>query len=113
MSEELLDENQTEFEEPMTTDELIANLTQDVILDADPNDLAADFIDEFVLLDRPEASQILAMVEMPGDKLVEMMRGLLEHSYQLQLQALESHGLRYFENLKAAVKTQMTELAEG
>ena len=108
------DENQSELEEPMTTDELLINLTQDLILDNDPNDLASDFIDEFVLRgDRPETSQILAMLDLPTENLVEMMQGLLEQSYQTQLQALDNHGVRYFENLKAAVKTQMTELAEG
>ncbi len=109
---EVLDENQTEIDEPMTTDELLLRLTQDLILDNDPNDLASDFINEFVLPDRPESTQVLGMLDLPTEYLIEMMRGLLEQSYQTQLQAVDNHGIRYFENLKAAVKTQMTELTE-
>ncbi len=109
------DENSEVQEEikPMTPDELLANLTQDLILDNDPNDLASEFVDEFVLRgDRPETSQILTMLEMPTENLVEMFKGLLGQGYQTQLQAVDNHGVRYFENLKAAVKSQMLELSE-
>ncbi len=112
MSDENLSEVQEEID-PMTPDELQANLIQDLILDNDPNDLASEFIDEFVLRgDRPETSQILMMLEMPTENLVEMMKGLLGQGYQTQLQAVDAHGVRYFENLKAAVKAQMLDLAE-
>lgn len=112
MSEEILDEVQTEIEEPMTNEELIANLVQDAVLNADANNIATEFIDEFVLRDRPEAAQILTMLEMPTESIVEMFKGLLEKSFQTQIQAVDAHGLRYFENLKAAVKAQMLEIVE-
>jgi hypothetical protein len=112
MSAENLSGVQEETDEPMTPDELLANLTQDLILNNNPNDLASEFVENFVCRDRPETSQILAMLEMPTENLVEMMKGLLGQGYQTQLQAVDNHGVRYFENLKAAVKAQMLELAE-
>jgi hypothetical protein len=114
MSDENLSEVQEEIDEPpMTPDELLANLMQDLILDNEPNDLAREFVDEFVCCgDRPETPQILAMLEMPTESLIGMMKGFLETSYQRQLQAVDNHGVRYFENLKAAVKAQMLEVAE-
>jgi hypothetical protein len=112
MSEENLNEIPEEIDEPMSANELFANLTQDAVLNADVNNVATEFIDEFVLRDRPEeTSQILAMLEMPAENLVQMFKDLLGQSYQTQLQAVDNHGLQYFENLKAAVKAQMLELA--
>ncbi len=114
LDEEILDENQTEIDEPMPFAELLSNLVQDAVLNNDPNDLACEFIDEFVLREnRPETQEILAMLEMPADSLVSMLKGFIERSYIAQLQAIDNHGLQYFEGLKTAVKKQMTELAEG
>lgn len=112
MSEENSNEIPEEIDEPMSANELLANLTQDLVLDNDPNDLAMEFVDEFVLRDRPETPQILAMLEMPTENLVEMMKGLLGQAYETQLQAVDNNGVRYFENLKTAVKKQMLELAK-
>jgi hypothetical protein len=111
MSEEKL--NEIEIDDPMSPNDLLANLTQDLILNADANNVATEFMDEFVLRDRPEeTSQILVMLEMPAESLAEMMKGVLGQAYQTQLQAVDNNGVRYFENLKAAVKKQMLELAE-
>jgi hypothetical protein len=113
MSEENLDENPEEIDEPMSPNELLMNIIQDLVVNANPNDVGTEFIAEFVLQgERPETAQILQMLDLPAETLVEMMQGVLEQSYQTQLQALNTHGATYFEGLKAAVKTQMTELAE-
>ena len=112
MSEEILDDAQTELDEPMTVDELLANAMQDLLLDNEPDDLASEFIDEFVLRDRPETPQILAMFDLPTESLVEMFRSIIEQSYQTQMEAVSERGHKYLESVKAAVKKQLTELAE-
>jgi hypothetical protein len=111
LNDEILEENQTDFAAPRTIDEFIVVLSQDVILNHNPNELASEFIKDFVKIGRPEAAQVLAMLETPAEGLLVMMKGLLERSFIAQVQAVDTFGLQYFENLKAAVKTEM-ELAE-
>ncbi len=113
MVDENLTESQEELDDPMSADELLINLMQDLLFENDANDLATDFIDEFVLRDRPETPQILAMFEMPSESLVEMLKGVCEQSHQTQIQALNERGIQYLENLKTAVRTLMTEIAES
>ncbi len=113
MSEKDLEADEVAIETPMDANELMVNFLKDIVLNEDPNLLASDFIDEFVLQDKPETSQILAMFEIPTENLIEMVKGLIEESYQMQIQSVNNHGFQYLEGLKAAVKTQMTEIAEG
>ena len=111
MSEEILDEIE-EVEEPMSANELLANLLKDLVLNEEPDILATDFVEEFVIPGRPEASQILTVLEMPTENLIETVKGLIAESFQAQNQAVDDHGIQYLDGLKAAVRAQMTELAE-
>ena len=111
MSEKILDATEDD-ETPMSADEAFANLLQDIVLNEDPKLFAGDFIEEFVLQERPETSQILAMLEMPTENLIEMVKQIIEQGYQAQNQAVDKHGFNYLEGLKAEVRAQMTEIAE-
>jgi hypothetical protein len=104
---------QPEVEDPMTADELLSHLLEDLVLDSPPTDLANEFIDEFVLRgDRPETPQILAMLDAPTDTLVEIVKSMVENSYLRQLQIIDERGHSFLDGLKSAVKTQMLELAQ-
>lgn len=111
MSDKILDEPVLEDSAPITPDELIANLMQDITLDNSPADIADDFLNDFVLQDRPETTQILAMLETPSETLVELLKGIVGQSYQVQIAALNSRGEIFLDNLKAEVTSRMTELA--
>jgi hypothetical protein len=111
MSEKILDVTE-EAEEPTSADEFTAKFLQDLILNEDPDILASDFIDEFVLTGRPEAAQILGLIEMPTENLIGLVKELVVQGYHAQNQAIDNHGVQYLDGLKAAVRAQMTELAE-
>jgi hypothetical protein len=102
-----------EVEEPMTADELLIHLLEDLVADSDPADLATEFVENFVLRDRPETPQFLAMLNAPPETLVEMVKTIIEQSYQAQLQAVDERGYRFLEGLRVAVKKQMLKLADG
>jgi hypothetical protein len=101
-----------EVEEPMTADELVVLLLEDLVTDSDPANLATEFIDEFVLRgDRPETSAILAMLDAPSESVVETIKTIIEQGYQAQLRAVDERGYRFLEGLKVEVKAQMQKLA--
>jgi hypothetical protein len=102
-----------EVEEPMTPDDLIINLLQDLVSGISPANLATDFIDNFVLgEERPETSQILEMFDLPAETLVEMVKTIIETSYAAQIQAVNERGHEFLEGLKTEVKARMRKLAE-
>ena len=98
--------------EAITPDELILNLLQDLAAGNPPDDLAAEFVEEFVVHDRPEAAQILQMFDTPSQTIVEILKGIIGQSYQVQMEALEQRGTEFIDGLKFAVRTKMNELAE-
>jgi hypothetical protein len=100
-----------EVEEPMTADELLIHLLEDIVTDSKPDNLATEFVENFVLLDRPETPQFLAMLDAPPETLVEMVKTIIEQGYQAQIQAVDERGYRFLEGLKAEVKAQMLKLA--
>ena len=110
MSDKILDETILD-DEPLSAEALLRNLLEDVIADNSAEEIASEFVDEFVLRDRPETSHILAMLETPSEALVEFLKGLVAQSYQVQLQALDARGVRFANELKAAVRERMTALA--
>ena len=63
MSDKISDEVIIEESEPITPDELIAHLIQDIGADNSPDELAAEFVDGFVLQPRPETGQMLSLLE--------------------------------------------------
>jgi hypothetical protein len=104
---------QTEVDEPMTADELLSHLLEDLVLDNQPTDLANEFIDEFVLRgDRPETPQILAMLDAPTETLIGMVKTMVERSYLAQLQIIDERGHSFLDGLRSEVKSQMLELAQ-
>lgn len=112
MSKDVLEESiVTEAAEPITPDELIAHLVQDIVAGSSPDELADEFIDSFILQDRAETGQILSLLEMPSESLVGMLKGVVGQSYQASVAALDSGGVKFLEGLKAEVKKRMTELA--
>ncbi len=109
------EETQTEVlevEEPMTADELLIHLLEDLVTDSDPANLGTEFVENFVLRERNETPQVLAMLDAPTESLVEMVKAIIERSYQAQLQAVDERGYKFLEGLRLAVKKQMLELAE-
>ena len=111
MSNEVTDEIK-EDETPQTAEEFTGMFLHDLVLNEDPNILASEFIENFILKERPETSQVLTMLEMPTENLVQMVKHLIQQANQAQNEAVDNHGLEYLEGLKTAVRTQMTELAE-
>ncbi len=97
--------------EPRPADEWIHVALSDLVLNNSPSDLVGEFIDDFILIDRPETPQILQMLEMPTANLIELLRGLMAQGYQTQITALDGHGASFIENLKAELKKQLTELS--
>ena len=112
MNNEISEESEVAIETPLTAEELMASFLQDLVLNNDPNLLANDFINEFVLTDRPETTQILAMLEMPIESLMDMVKQIIEQGYQTQQECLANHGIFYLEGLKAAIRERMTTLAQ-
>ena len=111
MSDTILSEDLVTESEPLTPDALIANLLQDLITDSGPDDIASEFIDEFVVRDREETAQILAMLETPSETLIELLKGIVGQGYQAQIAALDGRGVQFINGLKFAVKEKMTALA--
>jgi hypothetical protein len=103
---------QTEVDEPMTADELLSHLLEDLVLNNEPTDLANEFIDEFVLRERLETPQILAMFDAPTETLVGLVKTMVERSYLAQLQIIDERGHSFLDGLKSEVKNQMLELAQ-
>jgi superfamily II RNA helicase len=102
---------QPEVDEPMTADELLSHLLEDLILDNEPADLASEFVENFVLRERDETPAILAMFDAPTETLLEMVKTIVEQSYLAQLQIIDERGSKFLESLKAGVKAQMIELS--
>ena len=111
MSDKILNEDVLTESEPPSAEGLVTNLLQDLIADCEPDDIATEFIDGFVLQDREETSQILAMLETPSEALVEVLKGIVGQGYQVQIAALDERGVEFINGLKFAVKEKMTALA--
>ena len=97
--------------ELITPDELIITLLQDLVTGNAPDDLASEFVEDFVMQDRPEATQVLQMFDTPSAMIVEILKGVIGQSYQVQMEALETRGEDFIEGLKNSIKQRMTELA--
>ncbi len=112
MKNDILDESELIEAEPITPDELIINLLQDLITDATPDNIATEIIENFVLLERAETPQVLSMLDAPSDSIVEILKQVVAQSYEAQILALDTKGFEFVEGLKISVKTQLEELAK-
>lgn len=97
--------------EPMTPDELLVNAMQDVILGNEPDELVGEFINDFVLTERIETPQILALFEMPTETVVQMFEEFCQQSVEAQKAAIKTNGAAFVEKLKVELKRQLQELA--
>ncbi len=112
MNDKILDATElTEEGEPLSVDELFVSLLQDMILNNPPDDIATDFIENFVLQERDETPAILAMIDAPTDSVISLLEQVVTANYNGQLAALDAKGFEFIEGLKFAVKTRLEELA--
>jgi hypothetical protein len=102
-----------EAAEPLSAEELLRNLLQDLIMDNPTEDLAGEFVEEFILQDRAETPQMVAMMDAPSEALVEGLKAVVVESSQKQLQALEMKGVRFVDQLKADIRKRMEAVASG
>ncbi len=113
MSDEILDESESTDEgEPLTPDELIANLLQDLILNNPPDELAVDFIEGFVLQERDESPAILAMMDAPTETITSLLKDVVTANYNGQIEAINAKGYEFIEGLKLSIKNQLEEIAK-
>ena len=113
MSDKILDEEIIEEAEPPTVNELIAHLVQDVMTGNGPDDVASEFVEEFVLPSREETGQILSLLESDSAGIVGLLKNFVGQSYQESLNALDQRGVVFIDGLKKAVKERLTELASA
>ncbi len=100
-------------EEPLTAEELLGNALRDLITDTEPDELVTEFIQDFVLIERSETPQILALFEMPTETVLQMFETVCQQSYEAQQEAIKNNGTAFIEKLKAELKRQLQELAES
>lgn len=97
--------------EVLSPDDLVLNLLQDLAAGNPPDDLATEFVEEFIMQDRPEAAQVLQMFDTPSETIVEILKGVIGQSYQIQMEALETRGTEFIDGLKYSIREKMTEVA--
>lgn len=105
-----IEDLETDDEIP-TTDGLFVNALQDLILGNKPDELVTEFINDFVLVERPETPQILALFEMPNETIVQTFEGFCQHSFEVQKEAIRNNGAAFIEKLKFELKHQLEDLA--
>src|SRR5687767_2892834 len=94
-------------EEPLTAEELLRNLMQDLVLGNPPDEFATELIDDFILQDRPETPQVIAMLDGPTEDLLNGLKVIVIQANQTQIEALDRHGRSFIERLKIEVKRQL------
>jgi hypothetical protein len=94
-------------DEPLTAEELLRNLMQDLVLGNPPDEFATELIEDFIMKDRPETPQVLAMLDGPTETLLSGLKAVVIHSNQTQIEALDRHGPTFIERLKVEVKRQL------
>lgn len=99
--------------EPLSPDQLLMNLLEDLISDGPPEEVASEFVEEFVLKARPEAVQILAMLDAPSSTVVEILKGVLTEAFHTHIRELDSKGATFLDRVKAEVRSQMQAAATG
>ena len=102
---------QVETVEPMTIEELVAQLVSDIVSGNNADALAEEFVTSFVINDRPETKQVLEMLEMPSATLVESLKAFVGQSYQESIISLNGRGVAFLDELRSGIKTRLTKLA--
>jgi hypothetical protein len=112
MSDEILDDCQlTDENTPRDLQQVFAVALEDLGAGNPPDALASEIIQDFILIERDETPQLLALIDAPTENIVEMLKELISYGYEAQMAALDTKGAAFVEGLKFAVKTQLTELA--
>lgn len=111
MTDEILDAEVIEDAEPPTVDELISHLVTDIQSGNDAEVLASEVLEDFILADRPEAAQILMMLEMDTPTLLHTLKVTLNQALQETFTSIDQRGAGFIEDLKRRVKNRLTEMA--
>lgn len=96
----------------LTPEQLIAHLVEDIVSNNSADDLAEEFITDFVTVERPETSQILSMLESPPETLVGILKAYVGQSFDASIIALDERGASFISSLQTAVRNRMTKLAD-
>ncbi len=113
MSDKIVDEEIIEEVEPTTVNEMFAHGVQDIMSGNGPDELAAEFVEDFVLQSREETGQILSLLESDSAGIVGLLKTFVGQGYQESLNALDQRGIVFIDGLKKAVKERLTELASA
>jgi hypothetical protein len=109
MSEkQILEPQEAENNEPLTVDELLSHVMQDIASGESASLAADEFFDEFVYRNRSEVQQILLLLDMPTETVVQ---GLVE----IQLQGIEitrQNAPHYLNELRSEVKSRLAQMAQ-
>lgn len=112
MTDEILDAEVIEDDvDPPTIDSLFAHLVTDIQSGQDAEVLASEFLEDFVLADRPEAAQILGMLEMDTPTILATLKVAMNQALQSSFATIDQRGAGFIEDLKRRVKTRLTEMA--
>lgn len=98
--------------ELLTPDQLIAHLIEDIVADNSVDDLADEFINDFVTVDRPETLQILSMLESSPETLIGILKAYMAQGFDASTAALDQRGAIFINSLQIAVRSRMVELAD-
>lgn len=111
MKDEII-EGVVEERELMTPDEMVVHVLEDIVGGNPPNDVADEFIEDFVKAGRPETDQILLLLDAPSDVIAGQLKVVVAQGYQAQLAAIDSRGIAFLDSLKAVLRSRLAELAE-
>ncbi|MFT3745075.1 MAG: hypothetical protein QM785_12380 [Pyrinomonadaceae bacterium] len=111
MGDEILNAEVIE-ESLLTPNELLAYLLEDLIAGRPADDVAWHIIDDFILAEREETPQILAMLEMDSATLAPLLKTIALQVHQEALNAIDGRGVAFIDELKSSVKSHLSEVAE-
>lgn len=104
---EEVEDGENEQTEPMQMEQLFPLLMQDIVNDEDPEALADDFFEHFVEPNRPEAAQIINLLDLPDETIFQLIA-------QMQAQtmtAFMSNAPNYLAKLRKVIGTRLAERA--
>lgn len=108
LDEQLLSE---EGDEPVTLEDLILHLVEDLTAGVGAGAIADEFVTEFVQAGRPETDQVLMLLDQPTPILVVALKALVQQTHEAAIMAIDTKGPAFADDLKEAVKVRLKELA--
>lgn len=110
MTDEILDAEVIDTEPPSIND-LLAHLVTDIQTGQDAEVLTSEVLEDFILADRPEAAQILTILETDTATLLIGLKSTMNQALQDSYAAIDKRGAVFIDDLKRRVKTRLTEMA--